>query len=34
VADSSPEGEALETRRKVEAAFRAVSTANRMAQAP
>ena len=34
VADSSPEGEALETRRKVEAAFRAVSAANRMAQAP
>ncbi|MEA2516747.1 MAG: anthranilate synthase component [Actinomycetota bacterium] len=28
VADSSPEGEALETRRKVEAAFRAVEAAN------
>ena len=30
VADSSPEGEALETRRKVEAAFRAVGAANRL----
>jgi anthranilate synthase component I len=30
VADSSPEGEALETRRKVEAAFRAVSAANQL----
>jgi anthranilate synthase component 1 len=30
VADSSPEGEALETRRKVEAAFRAVGAANRI----
>ena len=32
VADSSPEGETLETRRKVEAAFRAIAAANRMAQ--
>lgn len=30
VADSTPEGEALETRRKVEAAFRAVEAANRI----
>ena len=30
VADSSPEGESLETRRKVEAAFRAVGAANRI----
>ena len=30
VADSSPAGEALETRRKVEAAFRAVGAANRL----
>lgn len=32
VADSSPEAESLETRRKVEAAFRAIAAADRMAQ--